>query len=116
MALITDWSNNRFGVPAPQSYTRITEISVKRRITFATPPEPGQPSPGVLATHVVQFRTETYLNKDLALGGGSPIEEHGYTFFPITDEYGEGEPVGYTKVSKKGLPLGEISPVKPEWA
>jgi hypothetical protein len=82
MALITDWSNNRFGVPAPQSYTRITEISVKRRTTFATPPEPGQPSPGVLATHVVQFRTETYLNKDLALGGGSPIEEHGYTFFP----------------------------------
>jgi hypothetical protein len=41
---------------------------------------------------------------------------YGYTFFPITDEYGEGEPVGYTKVSKKGLPLGEISPVKPEWA
>ena len=41
---------------------------------------------------------------------------YGYTFFPINDEYGEGEPVGYTKVSKKGLPLGEISPEKPEWA
>jgi ribA/ribD-fused uncharacterized protein len=41
---------------------------------------------------------------------------YGYTFYPINDEYGEGEPVGYTKVSKKGLPLGEISPEKPEWA
>jgi hypothetical protein len=39
----------------------------------------------------------------------------GYIFYPINDEFGEGEPVGYTKVSKKGLPQGEISPEKPEW-
>lgn len=82
MALITDWSNNRFGVPAPQSYTRITDIAIQRRITFATPPQPGEPSPGILATHAIQFRTETFISKELALNGGAPIEEHGYTFFP----------------------------------
>ena len=40
----------------------------------------------------------------------------GYIFFPINDLSGEGEPVGYTGVSKKGLPQGEIIPTKPEWA
>lgn len=40
----------------------------------------------------------------------------GYIFYQINDLYGEAEPVGYTGVSKKGLPQGDISVAKPEWA
>jgi hypothetical protein len=40
----------------------------------------------------------------------------GYIFYQINDLSGEGEPVGYTGVSKKGLPSGDISTTKPEWA
>ncbi len=87
MALLTDWSNNRFGVPAPDSYTRIIEISVQRRITLRTPPTPQDPSPGVLATHAIVFRTETFLTEAIAKDpNGSPIEQHGYTFFPTWED------------------------------
>ena len=40
----------------------------------------------------------------------------GYIFYQINDLSGEGEPVGYTGVSKKGLPSGDIFTAKPEWA
>ena len=40
----------------------------------------------------------------------------GYIFYQINDLYGEAEPVGYTGVSKKGLPQGDIFIAKPEWA
>jgi hypothetical protein len=40
----------------------------------------------------------------------------GYIFYQINDLYGEAEPVGYTGVSKKGMPSGDISTAKPDWA
>jgi ribA/ribD-fused uncharacterized protein len=40
----------------------------------------------------------------------------GYIFYQINDLYGEAEPVGYTGVSKKGMPSGDIFTAKPEWA
>lgn len=40
----------------------------------------------------------------------------GYIFFEINDLYGEAEPVGYTGVSKKGMPSGDIFTAKPDWA
>lgn len=87
MALITDWSNNRFGVPAPNSYTRITEINLQRRIFTKTPADGAPESEaGILSTHGIQFRTETFLTEELAKSGGEPIEFHGYTFFPTWED------------------------------
>jgi hypothetical protein len=88
MALITNWENTRFGIPAPQSYTRITEINMQRRIFTKTPATPDTPidQAGILSTHGIQFRTETFMTKEVALAGGEPIEFHGYTVFPTWED------------------------------
>jgi hypothetical protein len=57
--------------------------------------------------------TEYRYSYKLNVATGLPF---GYIFYQINDLSGEGEPVGYTGVSKKGLPSGDIFTEKPEWA
>jgi ribA/ribD-fused uncharacterized protein len=57
--------------------------------------------------------TEYRYSYKLNVATGLPF---GYIFYQINDLSGEGEPVGYTGVSKKGLPSGDIFTAKPEWA
>jgi len=84
MALIVDWSDNRFNVPAPQSYTRVTDVKVFRQTTYNTPLTPDA-VPTIRGTHSIQFRTETFIDKASADAGNAPIEEHGY-YVPSTFE------------------------------